>query len=343
MNINEQSILGKWKEFILTNDHGMSVSMLDFGGIITKICVPDREGNVENVVLGYKDYKNYEDNPNFFGALIGRVGGRIQDASFEVDGIKYPLETNDGNNHLHGGSSGFHHVIWDAQSFQTDNTVGLMLTHTSLDGAGGYPGNVAATVTYTLNNDNELILDYAANTDKTTPLTMTNHSYFNLSGNLKDTVQHHNVTMNSSYFVELDHALIPTGRKIDVSNTTFDFLNGRMLEDGFVTNSKQHLIADHGYDHYFIFDKEGKVVVHEENAGRRLTVRTEQPGMVMYTANGLDDRLELAEGLSRKHLGVCFETQSSPASLHNDGFPSVMLKDEDTYNKRTIFSFDVEK
>ncbi len=344
MDIMEQSVLGKWKEFTLSNDHGMAVSVLDFGGIITKILVPDREGNAENVVLGYKDKNHYDENPNFFGALIGRVGGRIQGATFEIDGVTYSLETNDGDHHLHGGSDGFHHVIWDVETFQTSETVGLKLRHTSPNGAGGYPGNVDVMVTYTLNNSNELILDYWAKADQTTPLTLTNHSYFNLSGNLQDTVHHHNVKMNSTYFVELDHMLIPTGRKLDVSDTTFDFRADRVLGDGFTTHSKQHQIADNGYDHYFIFDdEEGKVVVNEKVSGRILMIKTEQPGMVMYTANGLDNTLQLAEGMSRKHLGVCFETQASPASLHHNGFPSVLLEAGEAYNKRTTFSFDVEK
>lgn len=343
MKKTEQTILGKWKEFTLVNDHGMSVSMLNLGGIITKICVPDREGKVENVVLGYKDYAHYQDNPNSFGALIGRVAGRIQNASFEINGKHYYLEANDGDNHLHGGSNGFHHVIWDAETFQTEETVGVKFTHTSSDGAGGYPGNVGIAVTYTLNNKNELLLDYWAKSDQTTPLALTNHSYFNLSGDLKDTVQHHNVTINSSSFVELDHELIPTGKKLNVAGTTFDFRNGRLLGDGFTDDSKQHQIADNGYDHYFIFDNKGKVVMHEKESGRILTVKTEQPGMVMYTANGLDEGLALAEGMSRKHLGVCFETQGSPASLHHAGFPSVILKAGKEYSKRTAFSFSTEK
>src|SRR5699024_8746172 len=150
MQIDKQTVLVKWCEYTLTNDKGMSVSILDFGGIITEIRVPDHKGKTENVVLGYKNHADYEQNPNFFGALIGPVAGRIQDASFELDGKRYPLESNEGDHHLHGGTAGFHQVIWHAETFQAENSVGLKLNHTSVDGDGGYPGNVAVTVTYTL-------------------------------------------------------------------------------------------------------------------------------------------------------------------------------------------------
>ncbi|OZU88301.1 galactose-1-epimerase [Virgibacillus indicus] len=345
MKIESKKVHAEWQEFTLTNNQGMTVSALNYGGIITRILVPDRNGNLENVVLGFKNYADYESNSNYFGALIGPVAGRIQDASFELNEQKYMLEENEGKNHLHGGSAGFHQVIWNVEAFQTGDTVGLKLTHKSPDGEGGYPGTADIEVTYTLNNENQFIIDYSAASDQTTPLTLTNHSYFNLSGNIKNTVHQHHVTMDSGKFVELDEELIPTGSLIDVSGTSFDFRNGRFLEDGFKDNSKQNKIAGGGYDHNFIFDniKEENVIVYEKQSGRVLTIKTDQPGMVMYTSNGLDGKLELAEGLSRKHLGVCFETQASPASLHYKGFPSVILKADKEYNKRTFFSFGVEE
>ncbi|WP_404455595.1 galactose mutarotase [Virgibacillus necropolis] len=342
MNIEIKDRLGKWKEFKLVNEQGMSVSVLDFGGIITEVIVPDRKGNKENVVLGYKNYAGYEENPNFFGALIGPVAGRIQDASFELNDQTYSLESNDGDNHLHGGSNGFHRVTWDVEPFETGDSVGLKLTHRSSDGDRGYPGNVDVAVTYTLNNDNDFIIDYWASSDQTTPIALTNHSYFNLSGDLKNTVSGHHVTMDSSSIVGLDSELIPTGKLVDVSGTTFDFRDGRHLSEGFEDDSEQHKIADNGYDHYFMFDNEGHVVVKDEDSGRVMKVTTDQPGMVMYTANGLAEGLELKEGSSRKYLGVCFETQGSPASLHHEGFPNVILEAGTEYNKRTKFSFAVE-
>lgn len=344
MNIETEDILNKWKLFTLTNQQGMKVSFLNYGGIITEIIVPNKDGVMENVVLGFKDYADYEDNKNFFGAITGRVAGRIQDAELTLNGKLYPLEKNENSHHLHGGSKGLYQVIWDAEPFQSDDTVGVKLSHLSPDGDSGYPGNLDITVTYTLNNDNEFIIDYAATTDKTTALTLTNHSYFNLSGNLAETIHNHHITMASSEFVELDEELIPTGEKLDVTGTTFDFQNGRKLSDGIGQPAIQHQVANGGYDHYFIFDqhKEDKVIVKEENSGRILKVKTNQPGIVMYTGNGLTDDLELLEGKSKQYLGVCLETQSSPASLHHDDFPSVVLEPSEKYEKQTTFSFSTK-
>ena len=342
MHIAKQAILGKWYEYTLINDQGMSISILDFGGIITKIRVPNRSGKSENVVIGYEDYADYEDNPNFFGALIGPVAGRIQHASFELDGDTYQLEANEGSHHLHGGSAGFHQVIWQVEAFQTDKSVGLELSHTRADGTNGYPGNLDVTVTYTLTNDNKLAIDYQATTDKPTPLALTNHTFFNLSGDLKHTVHNHEITMDSSHFLELDQELIPTGRKLNLLGTSFDFRQSRELAEGLNQDSEQHQIADNGYDHYFIFDKKGKVVVREGNSGRVLTIQTTQPGMVMYTANGLEQDLELAERLSEKYLGVCFETQGDLASLHHSDIPSVIVKAGEPYHHKTVFSFDID-
>ncbi|MGM0902969.1 MAG: aldose epimerase family protein [Bacillota bacterium] len=344
MNIQTKEILGKWQEFTLTNDKQMSVSVLNYGGIITKILVPDRNGVVENVALGFKDYQDYEANPPFLGALIGRVAGRIQGSSFELNGEKYSLEANDGENHLHGGSEGFHQVIWEVTPFHTDGTVGLTLTHKSADGEGGYPGNVEVKVIYTLNNENQLSLAYEATSDQTTALTLTNHCYFNLSGDLKNTVEDHHVTIDSRQFVELDANLIPTGSMLQVEGTSFDFRQGRRLGDGFNGEFEQNKIAGNGYDHYFIFDHSTKqqAIVREPNSGRVMSVKTNQSGMVMYSGNSLDDQMQLAEARSQKYLGVCFETQASPASLHHEGFPDVRLNAGEKYEKETVFTFGVE-
>lgn len=345
MNIENREILGKWTEYTLTNNSGMSVSILDFGGIITKIMAPDRHGNLENVVLGYKNYQEYESNPNYFGAIIGRVAGRIQGASFELDGKTYPLEANNGENHLHGGPEGFHQILWKVSPFQSESEVGLKLTHESADGEGGYPGNVEITVFYSLNNDNQLTMNYAASSDQTTPLTLTNHSYFNLSGDLKDIIQEQKVTLDSSRFVELDRHLIPTGKINHVGGTPFDFRNGLELGTGFNSTFEQNILVGNGYDHYFIFDNtaEEKVILEDSSSGRRLSVKTNQPGMVMYTSNALAEGLELTEGPSRTYQGVCFETQGSPASLHHEGFPNIVLGAGEKYEQQTVFTFGIKK
>ncbi len=345
MKIETQDIVNNWELYTLTNNNGMKVSLLNFGGIITDIRVPDRNDNIENVVLGYKNYADYENNPNFFGAIIGRVAGRIRDASFTIANRTYALEVNEGVHHLHGGAGGFHQVIWNTSPFQTDDLVGVKLTHRSLDGEGGYPGTVEVAVTYTLTNNNELIIDYSATSDKTTALALTNHSYFNLSGNLAATIHSHHVTIDSDEFVELDKELIPTGKKIHVANTPFDFRNGRKLADGIYSTYAQNVVANHGYDHYFIFNqqKQESIRVKDEMSGRIMTIKTNQSGVVMYTSNGLDEGLDLVGGKSQSYLGVCFETQGSPASLHDEDFPTVTLKAYVPYDKQTVFSFGVEK
>jgi len=344
MKIEIQDILNKWKLYTLLNDNGMKVSFLNFGGIITDISVPNRNNQLENVVLGYKNYADYEDNPNYFGAIIGRVAGRIQNASFTIQNQTYSLDANEGGHHLHGADGGFHQVIWQTSTFQTNDTVGVTLSHRSIDGEGGYPGTINVAVTYTLTNNNELILDYSGLSDKSTVLTMTNHSYFNLSGNLATTIHNHHVTIESDEFIELDTELIPTGNKINVVNTPFDFRTGRKLVDGINSISTQNRIANHGYDHYFILNQtqQQNIRLKEETSGRVMTIMTNQPGVVMYTSNTLGGGLNLTEGKSKPYLGVCFETQASPASLHHDGFPPVILEANELYDQQTVFSFSVE-
>lgn len=340
MKIAQEKIVNDWTEYTLSNKAGMSVSFLNYGGIITKMITPDQNGKLENIVLGYENYNEYKDNPNCFGAIIGRVAGRIENAQFHLNGQEYHLQNNEGNHHLHGGETAFHHTLWDASPIHQETRIGVKLTHTSPDGEGGYPGRVHVSVTYWLTTDNDFIIDYEAESDQDTALTLTNHTYFNLSG-LKDTVGQHVVTMNSDRFLELDEELIPTGKLVDVSNTPFDLRHGKSLEEGFNSTYPQNLIAGNGYDHYFLLNDtdQPNILVEHEQSGRTLTVTTNQPGVVMYTANGLEDGLKLNGGMSEKHLGVCFETQGPPASLHHDDLPSIILKANETYEKQTVFSF----
>lgn len=344
MNITTQPILNKWTEYTLTNNSGMCVSFLNYGGIITKIMSPDREGKLENVVLGYQHYSDYEQNPNYFGAIIGRVAGRISNASFHLNGKKYHLDANEEPHHLHGGANGFHQHIWEASPFQTENHVGVTLSLSSPDGAGGYPGQIDVQVTYTLTDSNDFLIDYEAISNKKTVFTLTNHTYFNLTGQLRETVRNHIVAINSDQFVEVDQELIPTGRLVDVADTTFDFRNGKKLSEGFVSTYSQNRNVGSGYDHYFLFNpnEEASIVVKEDTSGRILKMKTNHPGVVMYTGNGIDDKFVLRERMSRKHLGVCFETQEPPASLHHKGFPSITLEADERYQKQTVFSFRCE-
>lgn len=342
LEITEESLENNWKIFKLVNDNQISVGILNYGGIITEIMVPDKNGKVENIVLGYEKYHDYARDSNFFGAIIGRVAGRIQGASFKLGGETYPLEKNEGNHHLHSGKTGFNKVVWQAEPFYTNEAVGLKLHHYSPHNDGGYPGALNVTVTYTLHSENKLSIDYEAKSDRASILTLTNHTYFNLSGNLKRSIHEHKITMNSKHFIELDKELIPTGNFIDVTGTSFDFRKGRKLAEGLNNKNQQNEIVGSGYDHYFVFnEKEREAVVFEESSGRILKLETDQPGMVMYTGNNLEEGLRLNYGKSRKHLGVCFETQASPASLYHEGFPSIYVDKDEKYSKRTTFTFEV--
>lgn len=256
MDIKTQYVNNLWKLFTLENDSGMSVSILNYGGIITNISVPDKHGEVENVVLRYKNYEDYTKDPNYFGAIVGRVAGRIQDSSFTLGEKQFNLDPNEGKNHLHGGIHGFHQAIWEDKLFEGNSAVGVMLSHISSEQPDSYPGDITVSVTYTLTNKNELILDYRATSNKTTALAVTNHSYFNLSGDLKDSILNHHVKINSSRFVELDKQLIPTGEILRVDNTPFDFRNSRLLTEGIESSSEQIKFASNGYDHYFILDEQ---------------------------------------------------------------------------------------
>lgn len=342
MKCTQESIYNGWQQYTLENDQGMVVQFLDYGGIITSIQVPDRDGKLENVVLGFEQVSDYSHNTNYLGALVGPVAGRIAQAVFEMNGQTYPLEKNEANHHLHGGSNGLHQVIWQAAPFETAQTVGVRLTHRHPAGLDGHPGNLDVAVTYTLDQNNAFSITYEAVSDQDTVVALTNHSYFNLSGNLQDTVHQHQVTINSEKFIELDADLIPTGQVLPVAGTPFDFQQGRYLADGIAAAHEQNVTVGNGYDHYFLFRDSAfqeQIRVMERQSGRTMTIETNQPGMVMYTANALTEGMPLAGGTSKNYLGVCFETQASPASLQLDTIPSVKLAAGERYEKKTVFSF----
>lgn len=343
MNVDVTLVNETWKLYTLKNKNNVSVDILNYGGIITNITVPDKKGKLENIVLGYADYGSYKKDPNYFGATIGRVAGRIAKSKFQLGGQTYTVDANESNHHLHGGKNGFHQMLWDVKTFSNDSSVGVELYNYITSKEDGYPGNIKVSVIFKLNDNNELTIEYDAISDETTVLTLTNHSYFNLNGNLKRPITNHEVTLDSSYFVELDKELIPTGTKENVNDTPFDFRNKKCLGEGIEHPITQNKYSNNGYDHYFIFDNQSKdsVIVNEPNSGRVMTINTNEPGVVVYTANNLDSSLELKEGKSEKYLGVTFETQSSPASLEFDGFPSIILKANERYQKYTTYKFSL--
>lgn len=321
----------------------MEVTCLNYGCIITKIIAPDRDGNYENIVLGFKEFTPYITNEPYFGAVIGRVAGRISGASFELNGTTYTLHKNENGNHLHGGIKGFHRVIWDAATFEIGDETGVLFSYTSRDGEEGYPGKVDVQVTYTLNNRNELTIAYRAISDRDTPLNLTNHTYFNLSGNLKRDILNHQLKIKSDQFLELNQELIPTGMFLDVTDTPFDLRAGKVMKEGIEANHPQIALAGQGYDHPFLLNAhhDHEIILFDPESGRMLTVETDETGVVVYTGNQLPDGVDIYGVRSRKYLGVCLETQGLPDAVHHPHFPSWILRAGEVYSSVTRYKFSV--
>jgi aldose 1-epimerase len=327
--------------YTLVNDRGFELTALDYGCIITKIITPDKEGNLENVVLGFDSLDEYHEHSPYFGAVIGRVAGRINKGEFELNGKSYKLLQNNGENHLHGGSVGFDKVIWDTQILESEEEVGLEFYYRSPDGEEGYPGTIDMKVTYLLNNENELTIKYNGVSDQDTLLNVTNHTYFNLSGDLNRTITDHMLTMKSHQFLELGDDLIPTGEKVDVENTVFDFQNGRKIVDGIKSRNEQNKIASNGYDHPFLLDAnfEKEIQLEDRTSGRSLIVETNEPCVVLYTGNTIGNDYEIRGVQSTNYLGLCLETQGYPDAINHPDFPSIVLKKGEKYSRLTKYTF----
>lgn len=330
--------------FTLTNAKGMEVKIITYGGRITSLKAPDKTGDLENVVLGFDSLEQYtKDNP-FFGALIGRFGNRIAKAKFSLDGKEYGLAQNDGENHLHGGERGFDKVVWNAEE-AGDNA--LKLTYTSEDMEEGYPGTLETTVVYTLKEDNSLDVEYKATTDKTTIVNLTQHAYFNLSGNFSEDILDHKVKINADEFLPVDETLIPTGELKEVAGTPFDFREAKTIGKH-IEQKNEQLERGLGYDHCWVLNDQDSGVrfaasAYHEESGRMLEVFTNEPGIQFYTGNFLDGTLPQVnnEGNYGYRSGFCLETQHYPDSPNQEGFPSVVLKPGETYSSKTSFKFSV--
>ncbi|HEU5139227.1 MAG TPA: aldose epimerase family protein [Bacillales bacterium] len=327
--------------FTMKNDKGMTLACLDYGCVITKILVPDRNGNVENVVLGFDSLDDYLQHSPYFGAVVGRVAGRIKQGRFELNGKSYELPQNENQNHIHGGPNGFSHVLWDAKVLEGENEARIEFSYKSPDGEEGYPGTVDMKVTYQLNNQNELVISYDGLTDQDTLLNVTNHSYFNLSGNLKRDVLDHKLLMRSQQFLELDGELLPTGQVKEVEDTPFDFREGRKLQSGPASSHPQNKLVGNGYDHPFLLseNQQKEIILTDEESGRKLVIETDQPSVVLYTGNQLQGDLQIRGTRSKKHLGVCLETQGPPDSIHHPQFQSAVLEKGKAYHSETSYWF----
>src|SRR5213595_1957799 len=334
--------------YTLKNAHGIELQVLDYGGIIVSLRVPDRTGRLGDVVLGFDSLADYQRGSPYFGALIGRYGNRIARGRFSLDGRGYTLATNNGPNHLHGGVRGFDKVVWKVAPFQHADSVGLVLTYTSPDGEEGYPGTLQATVTYTLTDSNQLIFDYHATTDRATPVNLTQHSYFNLAGDGKGDILGHVVTLNADRFTPVDSTLIPTGEIRSVAGTPFDFRTPTAI-GARIGLDEQQLRYGRGYDHNFVLNKGADggptlaARVYEPSSGRLMEIYTTEPGLQFYSGNFLDGTLRGKHGVVYRHrYGFAMETQHFPDSPNKPSFPSTTLRPGEQYRSRTIYKFAVE-
>jgi aldose 1-epimerase len=331
--------------FTVKNDNGMELSCINYGCIITEILVPDMHGKIENIVLGFDTIEEYRRYSPYFGAVVGRVAGRIKNGQFELDGKDYKLTQNENQNHLHGGNKGFSHVLWNVTIVEKKNKAGIEFTYTSPDGEEGYPGNLEMKVTYILNNQNELVISYNGIPDEKTLLNVTNHTYFNLSGNLEQDILDHDLTMKSDRFLELNDELLPTGGLCDVEDTPFDFRTGRKIREGADSSHPQNILAGKGYDHPFLLGGNHKreIILADEKSGRKLVIETDEPGVVLYTGNQLEEDFQIRGVQSKKHLGICLETQGLPDSIHHPHFQSAILEKGTEYQSKTKYLFTVTK
>ncbi|MBU3061971.1 galactose mutarotase [Nocardia sp. NEAU-G5] len=335
--------------YTLTNGHGMRVRILTYGGIIQSVEVPDKSGHVDNVTLGLPTLDSYlaltGSAKTFFGAIIGRYGNRIAKGTFTLDGIQYHLPINNNGNSLHGGTDGFDTKVWQATSLQGGGTVGLKLQYTSPAGEMGYPGTLSTTVTYTLNQKNELRIDYAATTDAPTVINLTNHSYFNLAGESALNVYDQKVTINADSYTPTDATQIPTGQIVPVKGTPFDFTTPTAVGAHINADDPQLLLAQ-GYDHNWVINRGSSTglveaaKVEDPASGRTLTVSTTEPGVQFYTSNFIAGTFTGTSGhIYRQGAGMTFETQHYPDSPNHTDFPSTTLNPGQTYNSTTVFAF----
>jgi len=331
--------------YTLTNDKGVEARITTYGGIIVSLKVPDRNGRLGDVVLGYDNLEGYLTDSPYFGALIGRYGNRIAKGSFQLGGTPYQLAQNNGDNHLHGGVVGFDKVIWKAKALWGEDEVGLQLTYLSHDGEEGYPGNLSVTVVYTLTNNNALKIDYSATTDKKTIANLTNHSYFNLAGT--GDILGHELMLKADRFTPVDKGLIPTGELSSVEGTPMDFTKPTAIGARINQNDEQ-LIYGLGYDHNWVLNNSGGKLalaakIFEPISGRVMKVYTTQPGIQFYSGNFLDGSITgKNDEIYYKHFGFCLETQHFPDSPNHSNFPSTSLNPGQRYKQTTIYKFSAQ-
>ncbi|MCB2219106.1 MAG: galactose mutarotase [Bacteroidetes bacterium] len=326
--------------FTMENSKGMQVQITNYGGIVTSIKVPDKNGKFDDIVLGYDSLKGYLIETPYFGAIVGRCANRISYGKFTLDGKTYTLSTNEGPHHLHGGTVGFDKKIWDPTPMTDDSTSSLKLTYTSPDGEEGYPGTLDVTVVYTLTNDNKFQIEYTAKTDKATPINLTHHTYFNLAGTSGRNILDHVLMIDADKYCVTNPDLTPTGEIRDVEGTNMDFRTP-------MTIGARIGMVPGGYDHNYVLNNNGQfgkvAELYDPKSGRVIEVYTTEPGMQFYSGNFLDGSIVGEYGLVyQKHYGLCMETQHFPDSPNHPNFPNNILRPGETYKQLTIYKFGVK-
>ena len=341
------------EQYTLTNKNGLIVTLITYGGHITSVQTPDRDGKLANITLGFDDlagYMDWKDRNQHFGGTIGRFGNRIAKGKFTLDGETYTLAINNKPNHLHGGDVGFDQVIWKAEKVETDDSVGVKFTYGSGDGEEGYPGLLTCTVVYSLNNDDQLTMDYTATVaGKPTVLNLTNHAYWNLAGEGSGTILNHEVMLNSDKYLAVDEGLIPTGEFIEVEDDALmDFTAPKKIGKDFAAVKKGE--ENGGYDHCYVVKGEAgpgtlrlAARVSDPKSGRVMEIHTDQPGIQFYSGNFLHDQPGIGGKKYPKQGAFCLETQHYPDSPNQPSFPSTTLKPGATYRHTTVHKFSVAK
>ena len=333
--------------FKISHQDGMIVTIINYGAIVTSLFVPDKEGVLADIVLGYETLKEYVEDRSYFGATVGRIGNRVADGKFVLDGVEYELARNDGENHLHGGIKGFNKRIWVPEIIDRRGIPTLKMTYLSKDGEEGYPGNLRISVSYSLTNDNGLKIDYAAETDKLTILNPTHHSYFNLSGAGNGEILDHVLTINADTFTPVREGLIPIGEIRDVTGTPLDFRNPKAIGERINANDEQ-ITLGLGYDHNWVLNNWDSslnlaVTLYDSRSGRFMEVFTTEPGMQFYSGNFLDGSITGKEGKIYHHRSaLCLEADHFPDSPNQPDFPPVTLGPGETYEQTTIYRFSTK-
>jgi len=331
----------KVEKFALSNSKGLTAAVMNLGGILISFKMPDRTGAVEEITLGFDTLDEYLAGHPYFGAIIGRFANRIAQGKFQLDGVEYRLACNEKNiNHLHGGNVGFDKVVWQAEPFKNSSSAGLRLSYLSPDGEEGYPGNLRVSVTYTLNEENELKFEYRAEADKATPVNLTNHAYWNLAGAGSGSILDHELLLNCSRYLPVNEALIPTGEMRTVQGTPMDFTTPKPI------NTDMDKVPG-GYDHCFVVDPSDQKLtliarLYEPKSGRGMRILTTKLGVQFYTGNLLHKIRGGGGALFDKHGALCLETEFFPDAVNQPDFPSAILRPGETYRHTTVHRFFID-